>query len=582
MWKGRLAFAAIVALALAAPAAMAAEGRGGFLAPSPAALWGSLRLDGAEAPASLMHQGDPGSLTGEASQVVVRVETVRSGSEGADQHDVEEHRFTDASLSDEAGAGVVVHIGPGTVLSLAAQGPAPQSLDEAQRQPDAIVASWDSWRAWSSGRDPGMRSCGPRACSEPSGMDGSGLALLPFQPVGIEGKLELLVLPGSSILVKGAEGEQRFASEQREEVREEGGVVLPVVGRVGGQEERTYTATYITVTSEEARVAVQPAAWGFEDRAPERSGATAQDSTAHQAKGTSVAGQGLVLHLDGALALHEAHGAVDVEGQRHEARGGDVLLEGSLKLSFAAMSWSMRPGPEPMPTPMPPYDSRPYHEQDLQVQVEGDVRRIEVQGPSGDSTVYQAAMVAGAAGALGILALFAPAAKYGFSRVVALPLYARLERQQLLDNGLRASLLEIIRREPGRSPAELAKQVPCSWSTLVYHLSVLEREGYVSKAREGRRWRFFPTGQQDHSQLPALALMNNPRAARLLEEVRAQPGIAQHTLSARVALSPSTVHFHMRKLLEVGVVRAERDGRVVRYFPGPPPRGMDEPGPPAA
>jgi len=187
----------------------------------------------------------------------------------------------------------------------------------------------------------------------------------------------------------------------------------------------------------------------------------------------------------------------------------------------------------------------------------------------GAGVAYEAAAVGAAVGAVGLAGLVAPLAKYGVGRLVGVPLYARFGKTEVLNHAMRERLLEAIRREPGMSPGELSRLVDCSWNTLVYHLGVLEREGYVSKAREGRRWRFFPTGSQDHSALPLLAMMRNPTAARILGEVRAQPGIAQHALSARTALRASTIHWHMERLQQGGFVRAERAGRTVHYFPGP-------------
>lgn len=557
---------ALVAALLLAPAALASEGRGGFVAPPPAGLWGSVLVTGSdEAPAMLEHRGSASAFLAEAPRLLVRVETHRTGAGTDEAPQVEEHTFDRAAVRAEDGTGLLLRVGAGTAVAIGGAA-APQSLDGVDRMPDAWLRP--------AGAMPAPEACDGSPCAAVEPLP--GLELAPTAPTRLDGRLELAVRPGGAIVVLTADGERRFAAEQRTETRERGGVEVPLLGTVGAEQERTDTVTSVTLLAEQARATFQPEASGAEARpGPATSGKSAPER-GPPAAGTRLLAPAWDVELEGALGLRDAVGAVEVGGQRHEARGAEALVAGDLRLRVER--FDERAGARGGLLGVGTSDGG---EERLRVEVAGDVTAVDVAGAAGTDgvVVYQAAAVAGAAGALGLLALFAPAAKYGFSKVMAMPLYARLEKQHLLDNGLRAQLLQLVRQDPGRSPSELAAQMPCSWNTLVYHLSVLEREGYVSKARDGRRWRFFPTGAQDHRALPALAALRNPRAAQLVEAVRAQPGIAQHELSARVALHASTVHWHMARLAEAGLVRAERDGRVVRYFDGPALRDLPGEGP---
>lgn len=557
----RSALPALLALTLLAPAALAAPAQGGFVTPQPVALWGGLRMEVGEAPVALDHAGPADSLLLAADSLVVRVETVERSPGKEDVRSVEEHTFRAAEARPDEGAAVAAQLAPGTVLTLARPGPAPLAREDAARQPPSAMVQLGGAMQGSE------VSCDAKPCPGSRGAV-PAVTLQPLAPFEFTGATSLVLQPGGAIEVRSTQGTERFASERREETRASGGIAVPLLGPVAQQEERVETITIVTLLSERARVQVTPASPGLD-------GGAGRDSAAMReppAGATRLRAEQVVLDLDGSVGLREAHGTLEVDGQRHDAQGQEVLVAGALRLTLgAAKDRAPREGLLGLGALQPDREA-------MLVQLEGDATHVDIAGGATEGpAVYQAAAAVGALGAVGLLALFAPVAKYGFSKVMAVPLYARLEKQHLLDNGLRAQLHELIRREPGASPAELARQMPCSWNTLVYHLSVLEREGYVSRAREGRRWRFFPAGAQDHSALPALAALKNPRAARLVREVHAAPGIPQHQLSARLAVQPSTVHWHMERLVQAGLVRAERDGRVVRYYPGPA-----APQPPAA
>jgi predicted transcriptional regulator len=120
---------------------------------------------------------------------------------------------------------------------------------------------------------------------------------------------------------------------------------------------------------------------------------------------------------------------------------------------------------------------------------------------------------------------------------------------------------------PGISASELGRRTHCGWGTLVYHLSVLEREDMVWSAREGRHRRYFAQGGINYSDRDAVGLLRNPASRRLADAVQRAPGIIQKDLSREVQLTPSTVAWHVDRLVAAGLVEKRAEGRQVRYFP---------------
>lgn len=262
---------------------------------------------------------------------------------------------------------------------------------------------------------------------------------------------------------------------------------------------------------------------------------------------TSVSAPNLVVRLEGVAGFERATGEV-ADGFAMRAVGDeDLRLSGNLEL-------------------------QPLEAQDggrrMRTDLDGSVFSIDVASPpAGPPWTSYAAGATGGAIVLG-LALYAwPSVKWFWIKAFFAPLYARLRREEVLENELRDGILQAVQDEPGISASELGRRLECGWGTLVYHLTVLERMRLVSSAREGRHKRFFAQGRINYSDKGAVGLLVNPAARNILDAIRGAPGSIQKDLSERLHLSPGTVAWHVERLAAEGLVVKEEIGRTVRYFP---------------
>lgn len=169
--------------------------------------------------------------------------------------------------------------------------------------------------------------------------------------------------------------------------------------------------------------------------------------------------------------------------------------------------------------------------------------------------------------ALFLLSYFYPVLKFAAAQAaIGLPGYAKIRRNQVLNNRVRDELLARIKADPGVSPPELAKHVGVVWSTLVYHLGVLEKNKMVSSLIDGRHKRFFPTESVDWSRRGQLAALRNQRTKLLYDLVRDEPGIGRGVLAQRIGVTIPAALWHLDRLRAAGLVGQDREGRKVRYF----------------
>ncbi len=147
-----------------------------------------------------------------------------------------------------------------------------------------------------------------------------------------------------------------------------------------------------------------------------------------------------------------------------------------------------------------------------------------------------------------------------------LPGYAKIRGDQLLEHPMRDTIRAHISQNPGISPPRLQQSIGVPWSTLTYHLSVLERDRLVSSRVRGRhKYLFVPEAGSD-SDRERLTILQNVRTRTVLEGIQRSPGINQLALARQFGLDPKTITWHLRRLASVNLVRSESRGRGNAWF----------------
>jgi predicted transcriptional regulator len=151
--------------------------------------------------------------------------------------------------------------------------------------------------------------------------------------------------------------------------------------------------------------------------------------------------------------------------------------------------------------------------------------------------------------------------KYRFL-VLLLPLYTRLNREKVLDNELRGMIRGFIAADPGIHLNELLHRLRIGNGAAVHHLLALEREGIIRSRRDGPLKRFYP-GEMRTVDMP---LRLSGLQKLILETVQRQEGLSQVRIASLIDASYLTVHRHINKMAEMGVLRLERSGMGTRCY----------------
>lgn len=123
---------------------------------------------------------------------------------------------------------------------------------------------------------------------------------------------------------------------------------------------------------------------------------------------------------------------------------------------------------------------------------------------------------------------------------------------------LRMQMYDYIQRNPAAHILEIAEQFELTHPTVMYHLSVLEDEGYVLSTLWGKRRVHFDT--QGHFTLwerEILAILALDEARAILEHVATHPGAFPRQIARELGVSETTVKRYVPELLRLYVLQEE-------------------------
>lgn len=128
----------------------------------------------------------------------------------------------------------------------------------------------------------------------------------------------------------------------------------------------------------------------------------------------------------------------------------------------------------------------------------------------------------------------------------------------------RRSIYDCIKEFPGIHLREIQRKLEMPMGLLEYHLLFLERNRLVSFEKEDRYKRFYPSKSGiKNKAILSLLRQDIPRKIiiLLLEGETARHG----DLLGHLEISPSTLSFHLKKMVKAKVVHQEKKGRTRSY-----------------
>ncbi len=160
-----------------------------------------------------------------------------------------------------------------------------------------------------------------------------------------------------------------------------------------------------------------------------------------------------------------------------------------------------------------------------------------------------------------LVALGTDRGRHAASRWFVMPLYTRLKKEEVLDQFTRGRVFGYIEAHPGAAFSDILRELRLPHGSLMYHVSVLEREGLVRSRVMGTRRLLFAASAEDEDG-PLSAIQGS-----VLKQVEEAPGLSISELGGRLSMTRQLALYHARQLGLRGRLTLRRSGLTLRCYP---------------
>lgn len=129
----------------------------------------------------------------------------------------------------------------------------------------------------------------------------------------------------------------------------------------------------------------------------------------------------------------------------------------------------------------------------------------------------------------------------------------------------RRRIYQHIQAFPGAHMREIGRDAAIPMGTLEYHLHYLVKAGLLVMRQDARYTRYFAEGELTRREKDVLAILRQPVPRQIAAHLLLEPGSSHAAILVKFALAPSTLSFHIKKLVAAQIVALQKSGRENLY-----------------
>ena len=133
--------------------------------------------------------------------------------------------------------------------------------------------------------------------------------------------------------------------------------------------------------------------------------------------------------------------------------------------------------------------------------------------------------------------------------------------------GARSKIHKNISKSPGLHFRELQRRTKIATGSLQYHLDFLIKRNLIRAEKNGKFVRYYSSrGEQLGEDETKIGLLRQPSLRKITLFLLTKKRANNEKIAAAVGLSPSTISWHMLKLVQGGLVEKRRVGRKTFFY----------------
>lgn len=140
-----------------------------------------------------------------------------------------------------------------------------------------------------------------------------------------------------------------------------------------------------------------------------------------------------------------------------------------------------------------------------------------------------------------------------------------VRRTRALELEIRQNLYSLISTCPGLHFREIQRRTEVSTGQLTYHLDCLVKAGLLRTSSDGEYLRYYAYPEMADEERRILEIVHRESPRHILLCLLENDACSNEQLTERLHLSPSTVSWHIKKLVDENIVKKRVAGRESLY-----------------
>lgn len=137
--------------------------------------------------------------------------------------------------------------------------------------------------------------------------------------------------------------------------------------------------------------------------------------------------------------------------------------------------------------------------------------------------------------------------------------------KKLLEVGIRQKIFTLISDCPGIHFRDAQRRTESATGNLTYHLDCLVKAGLLTSVRDGKYLRYYACKEKSIKEKEILQFARRKTDRHILLLLLQNDRNTNEELSKILSLSPSTISWHIKKLIETNILSVKTEGRKVFY-----------------
>jgi len=129
----------------------------------------------------------------------------------------------------------------------------------------------------------------------------------------------------------------------------------------------------------------------------------------------------------------------------------------------------------------------------------------------------------------------------------------------------RRKIYNFILRHPGLHLSELSRKLNIPKTTMNYHLKYIEKQSLVTTKSEGRYTRYYVANKLNEIDKKILNLIRQGIPCEIIIYLFSNPDSSRMKISKHLNKHPTTISFHLNKLMDRDIIENFPVGNEARY-----------------